>query len=284
MTQCVVIVFEQLFMSNLKLKRLIIFAIIIALGLALYWRSDFLYDMFIFLWALFIAYICYLILRPRRHPLHKIIQRREQNHQVCLKYATERDPHAIFIRSQNEVESNQSFPRVDKRNPHQLLTLLCTYEGTIRQLNSPKIALRKSTIVPKDDPYQLGVFTEEPIKRRQLIGEYLGQLECEQNKKYPNRQSMLEDSRYTIGLHAKTENGYLVRLNAKTYRNWTAYMNSSRTPNVTAWIYFDKYQHPHALMFADRKIKSGEELTWDYQEQIETLGALSETCPFIPSQ
>jgi hypothetical protein len=95
----------------------------------------------------------------------------------------------------------------------------------------------------------LGLFTEEPIGRRRFVIEYFGKI-------IPDEKATVYGGKYLFELgNGKTIFG-------TPRKNVARYINHSCKPNCEVEI-----KGNHAYIYSKRKIKAGEELSYDYGKE-----------------
>ncbi|OJI06613.1 hypothetical protein BK004_02610 [bacterium CG10_46_32] len=136
-------------------------------------------------------------------------------------------------------------------------------QSTLKKLGRPKqspvaVSVKRSTT-------GLGLFTEEPIKRRQFVIEYKGRVLADAKAQELNTKYLFVINRnWTI--------------DGSSRRNTARYINHSCKPNCEPEIYGHQIK-----IYARRNIKQGEELTYDYGKEywdgyIKPQGCRCATC------
>jgi len=124
------------------------------------------------------------------------------------------------------------------------------YENSLLQGKSIDFILKKVNPL-----VGYGVFAKNPISYLTYIGEYTGIV-----RKRHKKQDSLND--YVFGYVIGPQDTPWV-IDAEKKGNFTRFINHSYTPNLTSrWMICDGVAH--IILFANRKIKAGEQLTYDY--------------------
>ena len=95
----------------------------------------------------------------------------------------------------------------------------------------------------------LGLFTRDPIPKGKFIIEYIGELIDDDEA---DRRDV-RGARYLFGL------GYDMNIDGATRKNLARYINHACLPNCEAYMYGRRI-----YIRARKRIKAGEELTYDY--------------------
>lgn len=100
-----------------------------------------------------------------------------------------------------------------------------------------------------------GVFAKETIPYLSFVGEYTGII----RKRHRKRDSLND---YVFGYVIGPHNTPWV-IDAEKKGNFTRFINHSFTPNLTSrWLISDGIAH--IILFANKRIPAGEQLTYDY--------------------
>ncbi|MCH9631303.1 MAG: hypothetical protein S4CHLAM37_13250 [Chlamydiia bacterium] len=100
-----------------------------------------------------------------------------------------------------------------------------------------------------------GLFTLSPIYKGSFVGEYTG-LICDGNCYYKMKN-------YLFKYPVKNEAGNDLSIDAEPYGNHTRFMNHSFSPNLEHHYAFHNGLY-HLIFVANRDIKKGEQLTFNY--------------------
>lgn len=111
----------------------------------------------------------------------------------------------------------------------------------------------------------LGVFTNEPIKKKSFILEYTGELISE-------KEANERGGRYLFNVNSRWN------IDGRKHENLSRYLNHSCRPNCEPEIKGKKI-----MIYAKRDIKTGEELTYNYgkeyfNEYIKPYGCRCQKC------
>ena len=124
------------------------------------------------------------------------------------------------------------------------------FEKELRQCKQAQIEIKQVNPL-----VGMGVFATKPISELTFIGEYTGVVQ-----KRHKRKDSLNDYvfGYVIGPH---DTPWVI--DARKKGNFTRFINHSDEPNLTSrWIISEGVGH--VIFFANRKINTGEQLTYDY--------------------
>lgn len=119
-----------------------------------------------------------------------------------------------------------------------------------------------------------GVKTMEPIEKNQLVTEYVG--EAIKQEEAEERGKVYDSCGQTYLFDLDFNDGEcLYTIDAKNYGNISHFINHSCNPNLNVyavWVDTLDPNLPRIAFFASREIKSGEELTFDYQMTVSEVG------------
>lgn len=118
-----------------------------------------------------------------------------------------------------------------------------------------------------------GVKTLELISKGAFVTEYVGEVitfeEAERRGKIYDR----EGQTYLFDLDFNDENAYPYTVDAAVYGNVSHFVNHSCDPNMTVYAIWGNCLDPNLpklALFANREIKAGEEISFDYLNQSKT--------------
>lgn len=125
--------------------------------------------------------------------------------------------------------------------------------------------MQEKSYLVKKSKSGLGLFANKNFKRGEFIIEYTGD-------KLSNKIADYKNSRYIFALNSRFS------IDGSKRKNTSRYINHSCKPNCEAWIEGQKI-----MIYAKRKIETGEELSYDYgheyfNEYIKPLGCRCELC------
>ncbi len=137
--------------------------------------------------------------------------------------------------------------------------------AVIAKKKKGKYAPGEFKLLVKRSSTGLGLFTGEPISKGDCVIEYVGRV-------VPEKEQYTSRSKYLFEINSK------LTIDGRPRINKAGYINHSCKPNCEIEIYRNR-----VFVMALRKIKEGEELTYDYDteyfdEHIKPKGCRCGTC------
>ncbi|GIY62760.1 histone-lysine N-methyltransferase SUV39H2 [Caerostris extrusa] len=120
-----------------------------------------------------------------------------------------------------------------------------------------------------------GLQTLEPIKKGQFVLEYLGEILTTGEAEKRDRSSGDNNRTYLFDLDFGVQKS-IYTIDARHYGNGSHFINHSCCPNLqvfAVWTDVQVEHMPRLAFFANRNIKRGEELTFDYKMRISSGNA-----------
>ncbi|VDK36250.1 unnamed protein product [Taenia asiatica] len=180
-------------------------------------------------------------------------------------HPTSSPPHLGFLRPLNQIPRYcSSSTTVSVSLPFGSISAPAGKQSPSTQYRALQSEWRNNVLLARSKIQGLGLFASRDIEKSEFIIEYLGQLI---RNEVGNRRERLYESQSRGIYMFRADDNWIV--DATMYGGLARYINHSCEPNCIAEVILYDNQK-RIIIIANRLIKKGEELTYDYKLDVET--------------